>query len=144
MAWLCQQPPLDYLPPAYAALSLPACLSMTSELYQSLEQTEWRTCVVCWRAWYDPPQDYNFQELVLGRRSAPVPWFNLAESEVLGSKKRRAVNQWCLRGAGSAEDAQRFLVANYPDREVRLITDSLVCPLRKRSITICAECEEHV
>ena len=99
---------------------------------------------MCWRAWYDPPQDYNFQELVLGRRSAPVPWFNLAESEVLGSKRRHNVNQWRLRGAASAEDAQRFLVANYPDREVRRITESLVCPLRKRSITICEECEQHV
>ena len=35
-------------------------------------------------------------------------------------------------------------MANYPDREVRRITESLVCPLRKRSITICAECKQHV
>ena len=84
MARLCQQPTLDYCPPAYAALSLPTCLSMTSQMYECLEQAEWRTCVVCWRAWYDPPQDYDFEQLVLGRRSVPVPWFNLAESEVLG------------------------------------------------------------
>ena len=119
MARLCQQPALDYLPPAYAALSLPACFSMTSELYESLEQTEWRTCVVCWRAWYDPPQDYNFQQLVLGRRSVPVPWFNLAESEVLGSKRRHAVNQWRLRGAASAEDAQTVPRGELPGPRVR-------------------------
>ena len=106
MARLCQQPPLDYLPPAYAALSLPTCLSMTSQLYEALEQTEWRTCVVCWRAWYDPPQEYGFQKVQLGRRSTPVPWFNLAESKVLGNKKRRCVNQWCVRSDASAEDAQ--------------------------------------
>ena len=35
-------------------------------------------------------------------------------------------------------------MANYPEREVERITESLVCPLRKRSITICAECEQHV
>ena len=83
MARLCQQPGLDYLPSAYAALSLPACLSMTSELYESLEQTEWRTCVVCWRAWYDPPQEYGFQKVQFGRRSTPVPWFNLAELSLI-------------------------------------------------------------
>ena len=54
MARLCQQSTLDYCPPAYAALSLPTCLSMTSQMYECLEQAEWRTCVVCWRAWYDP------------------------------------------------------------------------------------------
>ena len=144
MARLCQQPPLDYLPPAYAALSLPTCLSMTSQLYESLEQTEWRTCVVCWRAWYDPPQEYGFQKVQLGRRSTPVPWFNLAESKVLGNKKRRCVNQWCVRSDASAEDAQSFLVANYPEREVERITESLVCPQRMRSITFCAECKQHV
>ena len=100
--------------------------------------------MVCWRAWYDLSQDYEFQKLVLGRKTLPVPWFNLAESEVLSSRMRHAVNQWRLRGAASAEDAQRFLSANYSDWECRCITERLVCPARKRSITICAECEQHV
>ena len=60
------------------------------------------------------------------------------------AKKRDAVNQWCLHGSASAEDAQKFLVANYRDRECRRIAESLVCPDRKRSITICMECEHHV
>ena len=100
--------------------------------------------MVCWRAWYDPPQDYDFEKLVLGRRMLPVPWFNLAKSEVLGCRKRHAVNQWRLRGAASADDAQSFLSANYPDQECSRIAERLVCPVRKRSITICTECEQHV
>ena len=94
VARLCQQPTLDYCPPAYAALGLPTCLSMTLQMYECLEQAEWRTCVVCWRAWYDLSQDYEFEKLVLGRKTLPVPWFNLAESEVLGSRKRYS---WCRR-----------------------------------------------
>ena len=144
IARLCQQSSLDYCPPVYAALSLPVCLSMTAQMYECLEQAEWRTCVVCWRAWYDPPQDYQFERLVLGRKTSPVPWFNLAESVVLGARKRQAVNQWCLRGAASAQAALTFLSANYPDDECRRISEYLVCPARKRSVTICCACEQHV
>ena len=100
--------------------------------------------MVCWRAWYDPPQDYDFEHLVLGRKAAPVPWFNLADSVVVGSGKRHAVNQWRLRGAASAEDATRFLSMNYPEDECRRITERRVCPERKRSATICHAWEEHV
>ena len=128
VARLCQQPRLDYCPPVYAALGLPACLSMTAEMYECLEQAEWITGVVCWRAWYDPPQGYDFEKLVLGRKTLPVPWFNLAESVVLGAGKRHAVNQWCLRGAASAQDALTFLFSNYPDDQCRRITEHLVCP----------------
>ena len=144
VARLCQQPSMDYCPPVYAALSLPACLSMTAQMYECLQQAEWRTCVVCWRAWYDPPQNYDFEQLVLGRKAVPVPWFNLAESSVLGARKRHAVNQWCLRGAASAQDALTFLAANYPEDECRRITEHLVCPARQRSVTICSACVQHV
>ena len=100
--------------------------------------------MVRWRAWYEPPDDYNFEKLVLGRKTAPVPWFNMAGGAVLGSRKRRAVNQWCLRGAAPVEEAEKFLAVNYPEDACRRITEHLVCPARKRSITICFECEPHV
>ena len=54
------------------------------------------------------------------------------------------MNQWCLRGAASAQDALTFLSANYPVDECRCITEHLVCPARKRSVTICSACEQYV
>ena len=62
----------------------------------------------------------------------------------MGSRKRRVVNQWCLRGAASVEDALTFLARSYPDEECRRIREHLVCPARKRSVTICTEWAPHV
>ena len=113
-------------------------------MYECLEQAGFTTCVACWRAWYDLSHDYEFQKPVLGRRKLPVPWSNLAESQVLGSRKRHGVNQWRLRASAPADDAQSFLSAKYPDRVRSLIAERLVCPARKRSITICSECDQYV
>ena len=88
--------------PAYAALNHAECLTMISNLYECLHEAEWRTCVVCWRAWYDFPYGYNFHKLVLGRTSSEVPWFELDTSEVLGKIKQKSVSRWCLTGAASA------------------------------------------
>ena len=54
------------------------------------------------------------------------------------------MNQWRLRGAASADDAQSFLSANYLDQECSRIAERLVCSVRKRSITICTECEQNL
>ena len=89
VARFCQQTPLDYRHPVYASLNFPPCLSMALQMCECSEQAEFNTCVVCLRAWYDLPHDYEFQKLVLGRRKLPVHWFNLEESEVLGSRKRK-------------------------------------------------------
>ena len=94
----CQQEAMDYLPPAYAALHLPVCLSMTAQMYGCLERAEWKTCVVCWRAWYDLPGDHDFEEITLGRKETPAPWFKVADSTIVGEKRRGAANQWRLGG----------------------------------------------
>ena len=140
----CQQQAMDYLPPAYAALNLPVCLSMTAQMYGCLELTEWRTCVVCWRAWYDLPGDQDFAEIKLGRKERPAHWFNVADSAIVGEKRRGAVNQWRLGGAASPEDACRYLYENYPEDEVKRILDRLVSKSSKRVITICGECGKYV
>ena len=72
--------------------------------------------MVCWRAWYDLPPDYHFDELPLGTKASPTPWFTLADSATLAARRRGAVNQWRLGGTGSDEAARQFLIANYsPD-----------------------------
>ena len=84
------------LAPAHAALNLPVCLSMTAQMYGCLEHAEWRTCVVCWRAWYDLPGDHDFEKIALGRKETPAPWFKVADSTIVGEKRRGAANQWRL------------------------------------------------
>ena len=97
-ARLCQQEAMDYLPPAYAALNLPICLSMIAQMYGCLEHAEWRTCVVCWRAWYDLPGDHDFEQIKLGRKERAEPWFKVADSTIVGENRRGAANQWRLGG----------------------------------------------
>ena len=86
------------MPPAYAALNLPSCLKMTAQMYGCLEQAVWATCVVCWRAWYDLPLNYAFEDISLPRGSSLTPWLRVSESVVAGARKRGATNQWCLCG----------------------------------------------
>ena len=83
-------------------------------MYECMEQCEWATCVVCWRAWYDLPPDYHFEELLLGVSPSPTPWFTLADSAIVGARRRGPVNQWRLGGAGSEAEARQFLAANHP------------------------------
>ena len=92
MVRVCQQPILDYLPPAYAALSLPACLSMTSQMYECLEQAEWRTSVVCWWPWYDPPQDYRCGKCAAKDGGEPAS----------GSLPLRVLHLYALVGTGGS------------------------------------------
>ena len=97
-ARLCQHQGMDYLPPAYAALNLPVCLSMTAQMYGCLEHAEWRTCVVCWCDRYDLPGYHDFEEIKLGRKERAVPWFKVADSTIVGANRRGAANQWRLGG----------------------------------------------
>ena len=134
VASACGHESVNYLPPAYAALNLPSCLTIAAQMYEWLEPAERATCVACWRAWYDLPLNYEFEELPLGRQSLPTPWFSVSESVVTGARKRGAANQWRLGGAASAEEACRYVSANCPPAECKAITDRLVCTERKRTI----------
>ena len=59
-ARLCQQDGPSHLPPCYAGLDQEHQRRLTSEMCGCLEDVQWATCVVCWRAWYDLPDDYEF------------------------------------------------------------------------------------
>ena len=140
----CQQPSLQYCPPAYAGLNLPTSLSMIGQMYDCFEKTPWRTCVVCWRAWYDPPATYEFEKLQLGRQERPVPWFDVKKSVILGATESKIVDQWRLNGKAPAAEAERFLAANYPEDECLRIKKQLISPEYKRTVTICTACDRHV
>ncbi len=143
-ARLCQREGPACLPPSFAALNLASALNLTSEMCGCLEQVEWMTCVACWRAWYDLPSGYEFSHTEQGARSAPAPWFDLSTSVVAGAQKRCPVNQWRLKAAGSVEDARAYLEANYDPLECAAVMARLLCAERKRSVTICTECQKHV
>ena len=109
-----------------------------------LEEVQWATCLVCWRAWYDLPGDYEFSYKQQGLRSAQAPWFDPSASVVTRARKRGVLNQWRLEAAGSVEKAQRYLAANYSAEECETIARRLHNPERKRVITICGDCCTHV
>ena len=134
----------EHLPPAYVALNIPSCLAITSQMYECMELCEWSTCVVCWRAWYDLPPDYHFDELLLGAKASPTPWFTLADSAMLMARRRGAVNQWRLGGAVSAEAARQFLAANYSPDVCAAVLARAHSPGRRRSVAICHGCQGHV
>ena len=74
-----------------------------------LEEVQWATCVVCWRAWYDLPAGYEFSQTCQGLRSSKTPWFDPAASAITRTRKKGAVNQWRLEAAGSVEEAHSYL-----------------------------------
>ena len=63
IAGACAREGPAHLPPSYAALNIQSCLAITGQMYECMEECEWVTCVVCWRAWYDLPPHYHFDDL---------------------------------------------------------------------------------
>ena len=101
-ARLCQQDGPSHMPPCYAGLHQELQRKLTSEMCGCLEEVQWATCVVCWRAWYDLPADYEFSCKQRGLRSTQTPWFDPSGSVVTRARKRGgAVNQWRLEAVGS-------------------------------------------
>ena len=60
-ARLCQQDGPGHLPPCYAGLDQEHQRALTSQMCGCLEDVQWATCVVCWRAWYDLPAEYEWR-----------------------------------------------------------------------------------
>ena len=127
-ARLCQQDGPSHLPPCYAGLHQEHQRRLTSEMCGCLEEVQWATCVVCWRAWYDLPGDYEFSYKQQGLRLAQTPWFDPSASVVTRARKRGVLNQWRLEAAGSVEEAQRYLAANYSAEECETIASRLHNP----------------
>ena len=90
-------------------------------MWGCLEEVQWTTCVVCWRPWYDLPGDYEFSYKQQGLRLAQTPWFDPSASVVTRARKRGVLNQWRLEAAGSVDQAQRYLAANYSSEECETI-----------------------
>ena len=83
---------LESMPPSYCALNDPTCLQVVSDMYGFLDNVIWSTCVVCWRAWFTVPSDFNFQETVRpgsASHQARVPWFEPASSVTLRATQKK-------------------------------------------------------
>ena len=143
-ARLCQRDGPEHLPPCYAGLDQEPARRLTSEMCGCLEEVQWATCVVCWRAWYDLPAGYEFSCTQQGLRSPQAPWFDSSASVITRARKKEAVNQWRLEATGSVEEARNFLAANYTPAEHEAIARRVHQPDRKRVMTICGGCHAHV
>ena len=143
-ARLCQHDGPSHLPPSYAALDQEPQRRLTSQMCGCLAEVQWATCVVCWRAWYDLPAGYEFSYTQKGLRSPQAPWFDPSSSVITRARKKGAVNQWRVEAAGSEEEAQLYVAANYSAEECSAIAHRLQCPERRRVLTICSDCYTYV
>ena len=96
-ARLCQHEGPSQLPPSYAGLDQEIPLRLTSQMCGCLEEVQWATCVVCWRAWYDLPAGYEFSHTRQGLRSAEAPWFDPGASVITRARKKGAVSSGAWR-----------------------------------------------
>ncbi|CAK0889497.1 unnamed protein product [Prorocentrum cordatum] len=140
-ARLCQRDGPEHSPPSYAGLDQEPARRLTSEMCGRLEEVQWATCVVCWRAWCDLPAGYEFSRTQQGLRSPQAPWFDSSASVITRARKKEAVNQWRLEASGSVEEARNFLAAN---AEHEAIARRVHEPDGKRVMTICAGCHAHL
>ena len=106
-------------------------------MYECMDKCEWVTCAVCWRAWYDLPSHYHFDDRCLGTSPLPTPRFTLADSAIVGARRRGAANQRRLGGASSVAEAREFLSANYSQKARAAVLDRAHCPGRRRTVAIC-------
>ena len=90
---------LPIMPPSFVALNDERCLSMIGEMHSFLDQARWSTCVVCWRAWYNPKLRSAFDRMP-SRSGEYAAWFNPLKSAVLGTRKSNSIDPWFLQGDG--------------------------------------------
>ena len=139
---------LPSMPPSYCALNDPACLQVISEMYSFLHNVVWSTCVVCWRAWFSAPSNFNFQETLRpgsASHQGGVPWFDPASSVTLQATQRKRVNHWVLDfDKGQDVAAQEFVRHNFPPDVARKILSRLIDPGLGRNVCICKSCSPHV
>ena len=148
--------PLPIMPPSYVALNDKQCLADIKQMYDFLQMTSWQTCVVCWRAWYCVPMNYNFR-MAHGKGNETHKWFNPHNSAILGAKRKKNVNQWFIdsnsldkSASERRSDARNFLQHNYAQAVWERIWAQLVMSEHDadrdwgRDITICKSCAPHV
>ena len=133
------QQSLEAMPPSFAILNDEQCLQQVGEMYAFLEDVHWSTCVVCWRAWYNPNLRYDFEKTAT--KSGEVSkWFNPFHSVVLGCD-RKCIDQWVMHADGNQREyAYRYLKSNYPPSVADSITSRLVDAEWKRNVVVCKMC----
>ena len=135
---------LNSMPPAFVALNNQRCLRHIGQMYSFLEDVSWSTCVVCWRAWYEPNLRFSFDRS-LSKSGELSAWFNPYQSSMLGFP-RKQIDQWALWRADKSQpgDALSYLRSNYPPLVADSIAARLTDSVRKRDIIICEECLKAV
>ena len=116
---------------------------LMSQMRGCLEEVQWATCVVRWRARCDLPAEYEFACAQKGLRSCRAPRLDPSSSAAARASKIGAVNQWRLEAAASEEEAQLYLAANYAVEGRSAVARRLRCPERRGVLTICWDCYTH-
>ena len=133
------QQSLQAMPPSFAILNDEQCLRQIGQMYAFLDDVRWSTCVVCWRAWYNPNVRYDFEKTI-SKSGEVSKWFNPYESVVLGCQ-RQGLRQWRMQADGNQRDyASRYLKSNYPSSVADSIALRLINAESKRDIVVCSMC----
>ena len=134
------------LPPAFAALNNEDALQVIGEMYEAMDQSTWTTCVVCWRAWYAVPREFQFMPCV-GRHGLARPWYDYCRSGMLGCTRPKRWNRWCMqtREGDCGEDMARHVLSE--SRGPAAAEDAMKRihqPERHRTATVCHECAVNI
>ena len=117
-------------------------------MYGFLDHVVWSTCVICWRAWYSVPSDFDFQETLRpcsASHQAGSPWFQPSSSVTLWATQKKHVNRWVLEfHTGQDVAAHAFVQQNYEPDVAQKMLSRLIDPDFGRDICICASCSPHV
>eukprot|EP00973_Karenia_brevis_P080842 11215232-Karenia_brevis.AAC.1 len=71
-------------PPPFVALNDMTSMKYIRQMNRFLDEAQWATCVVCWRAWYNVgTASTNFEGVrTKFQQSRAQPWFDPRRSEV--------------------------------------------------------------
>ena len=137
------------MPPSFCALNDAACLRKIAEMYHFLDKLQRYTCVVCWRAWFSVPFDYNFRQASRpGSASHPESeeaWFHPGSSVTLRMSQRKQVNRWVMEfDSPQGDAAHQYVRQNYRAEASEQILAKLADADAGRGICICTSCAPHV
>ena len=122
--------PLQSMPPCYCALNDPACLHAVGNMYGFLHNTVWSTCVVCWRAWFSVPSDFDFHETLRpgsASHQAGAPWFEPSSSVTLRATQKKRVNRWVMEfDQGQDVAAREYVQENFPPGDAHKLLSRLI------------------
>ncbi len=135
---------LATMPPSFVALNDHRCIRCIGQMYSFFDEMRWSTCVVCWRAWYNPNLRFAFDRTSSKLGDSYRSWFNPYSSVVLGLH-RKHTDHWAMHtDRGRHEQAVLYLENHNPSSLAASIEARLTDVAWRRDVIICTTCIQEV